>query len=344
MFWSSYGEQGIWISSAGMDGTDRKLIVKSSYTGTAPTDLAVDYELKRIFWFENAARTFFSCAFDGTDILSLNQDVPSSFALDVVIDTIFWSSPQSGIVFSKRKTDGRLPVAVSGKSSRVAYGIDIQHPSKQRPLPNPCSNTTCSHVCLLSPASSGFSCACPTGMELASDNRICQDTTSQMSLLFKSSQQLYYFHHRLIGKDSMVLLPTQGQLGDIGAIAYDANGTNAVYSRHWIDESYRYAYYYHPNQYYNKGAIYSLNLLTQQVKLLFDGVDTEVISMDIDPYTGDVYSISDQSSEGYSERRLISVTKVTSSGCKRVLMTGLQQASFITLAPELSLMFIYTGT
>ena len=66
----------------------------------------------------------------------------------------------------------------------------------------------------------------------------------------------------------MILLPTEGQLGEIGAMAYDANGTNAVYSS---QSTYNY-----------KGAIYSLNLLTQQVKLLFVGVDTQVLSMDID--------------------------------------------------------------
>ena len=124
----------------------------------------------------------------------------------------------------------------------------------------------------------------------------------------------------------MILLPTEGQLGEIGAMAYDANGTNAVYSS---QSTYNY-----------RSEIFSINLLTQQVKLLFDRVDTEVISMDIDCYTGDVYWISYQD----SKRLLISVTKGTSSGYKRVLVTGLQHASFITLAPELSLMFIYTGT
>ena len=263
MFWSDCSPT-IKISSAGMDGTARVLTITHNWDRPPiwqSTTHSKGYSGSTI-------SSIFSCAFDGTEIVALNEVVPSSYALDIMKDRIFWSSPVNGKFFSGSKISGSVPVAVSGKMSPVPYGIDIQHPSKQRLFPNPCNNTSCSHTCLLSPASSGFSCACPTGMELARNNRTCQDTTSQISLLFKSSQQLYYFHRRLIGKDSMILLPTEGQLGEIGAMAYDANGTNAVYSS---QSTYNY-----------KGAIYSLNLLTQQVKLLFVGVDTQVLSMDID--------------------------------------------------------------
>ena len=327
MFWSSYGPQGIRIRSAGMDGTERTVVIRSKYPGTAPTELAVDDE--RIFWFENATRTFFKCAFDGTSIYSSKQEItlhPSSHTLDVVTGTMFWSSPQSGQVFAKGRNDEsnyynrrsyeRLPVAVSGKSSPVAYGIEIQHPSKQPPMSNPCSNTTCSHVCLLSPSYRNFRCACPTGMNLDNDGITCKDSTSQISLLLvKEPGILYHFQRRLIGKDLLVPLTPEKQYGDIDAVAYDAHNNNAIYTKYNSDR--------------RKTSIYSVNLSTKEVNLLFDGIGGGINGLDIDPYTGDVYYIH------YN-----TVTKWKSSQDQQVLVKGSFDGSSIALAPELGLMFV----
>jgi low density lipoprotein receptor-related protein 5/6 len=58
------------------------------------------------------------------------------------------------------------------KGSFTPMGIHIMDSRRQPPGKNPCeqNNGGCSHLCLLAPNPPGFSCACPTGIKLVSNN------------------------------------------------------------------------------------------------------------------------------------------------------------------------------
>ena len=221
-------------------------------------------------------------------------------------------------MFSVDKTTDKIHVAVSGKSSPVALGIDIQHPSKQRPIPNPCSYyTICSHIWLLSPDSNGFRCTCPTGMELASDNSTCRNHATQMSFLLQYTiDSLVYYQHRLIGNDTQASLPRN--FFQILNFAYDAHSNSAILDA-TLDK-------------YSNRSYYSWNLLTGKVGVFSVPIDPVFIDMDIDPYTGYIYGVN-----------YYSVYMRKSTGFQQVVVTEPHDILFITLAPELNLMFINTS-
>ena len=152
LFWSnSLG----YISSAGMDGTNPGPINTPYYNSME--GLAVDYDLKRIVWGNTQRNFITSCEFDGSDYRRSRYYTDSPYTVDVAKDTYFWSSPNSGQVCSSDKIRDNVCSSVYDRPSPVPYGINIQHPSKQRPMPNPCSNTDCIVTfafCLRPPAAS----------------------------------------------------------------------------------------------------------------------------------------------------------------------------------------------
>lgn len=63
-------------------------------------------------------------------------------------------------------------------SSYVPMDIRVLNSARQPDKPTPCDkgNGGCSDLCLLSPVSPGYSCACPTGIKLV-DHHNCADST-----------------------------------------------------------------------------------------------------------------------------------------------------------------------
>nr|XP_006823232.1 PREDICTED: low-density lipoprotein receptor-related protein 2-like [Saccoglossus kowalevskii] len=58
--------------------------------------------------------------------------------------------------------------------------LHVYHPLRQREMPNPCgsNNGGCSHLCLISPGGTTFSCACPDDFVLQSNQRECMPNCS----------------------------------------------------------------------------------------------------------------------------------------------------------------------
>ena len=330
MFWSDCSDH---ISSAGMDGTNRKVIVRGKIS--LAKGLVVDPALAgRIFWSDEKRSHIESCDLNGKNRLRSKVKTGAPYSIDVLQDTFFWSSPRSGKVFACDKSNCSVPVAVvtmaPASTPSFLYGIHVQHPSKQLRLTNPCSSSACSHACLLSPTSrSGFRCACPAGMELAADDSSCHDSRGHSSLLLSKGAHLFLLQRRLIGKDSLLQLPNPRQSSeDIGSIAYDASADSIVYSRCAPGLN-------------STSAIYSMNLQTKIEKLLFTGI-LGCSGFGVDPYTGNVYwTEMDRRQNGHG---LVAKGSYYSGRTPQVLVARIESPAVdIVLAPDLHLMFIQTS-
>ncbi|XP_016064546.1 PREDICTED: low-density lipoprotein receptor-related protein 2-like [Miniopterus natalensis] len=169
MYWSEIeGEPR--IEQAGMDGSRRKLLISKGLGW--PTSIVLDQLSWKIFWSDDKLHCIGSANLDGTGIsmLQLTQ-IKSPFSVAVLEDEVFWSETKTRTVQRMKKMTGKNR-AVLIKRIEQPYGLKIMHEVLQPRSSNPCLDTGCSHLCLLSPQSKG-SCHCPVGYLLADDGINC---------------------------------------------------------------------------------------------------------------------------------------------------------------------------
>ncbi|XP_047405620.1 prolow-density lipoprotein receptor-related protein 1-like [Sciurus carolinensis] len=169
MYWSEIGEEP-QIEQAGMDGSNRKILISQGLG--RPTSIALDQLSWKIFWSDDKFHCIGSANLDGTGIsmLQLTQ-IKNPFSVAVFEDEVFWSEMKTRTVQRVQKRTGKNR-AVLIKRSGQPYGLKIMHEVLQPRSSNPCLDTGCSHLCLLSPRSKG-SCHCPVGFLLADDGTNC---------------------------------------------------------------------------------------------------------------------------------------------------------------------------
>ncbi|XP_058381112.1 prolow-density lipoprotein receptor-related protein 1-like isoform X2 [Diceros bicornis minor] len=169
MYWSEIGGEP-QIEQAGMDGSNRKILINQGLGW--PTSIALDQLSWKIFWADDKFHCIGSANLDGTGIsmLQLTQ-IKSPFSVAVFEDEVFWSEMKTRTVQRMKKTTGKNR-AVLIKRFEQPYGLKIIHDVLQPRSSNPCLDTGCSHLCLLSPRSKG-SCHCPVGLLLADDGINC---------------------------------------------------------------------------------------------------------------------------------------------------------------------------
>ncbi|TKC52997.1 hypothetical protein EI555_015648, partial [Monodon monoceros] len=169
MYWSEIGGEP-QIEQAGMDGSSRKILLNQGLG--RPTSIALDKLSWKIFWSDDKFHCIGSVNLDGTGIsmLQLTQ-IKSPFLVAVFEDEVFWSEMKTRTVQRMKKTTGKNR-AVLIKRLEQPYGLKIMHEVLQPRSSNPCLDTGCSHLCLLSPQSKG-SCRCPVGLLLADDGINC---------------------------------------------------------------------------------------------------------------------------------------------------------------------------
>ncbi|XP_037382568.1 prolow-density lipoprotein receptor-related protein 1-like [Talpa occidentalis] len=169
MYWSEIGGEP-QIEQAGMDGSNRKILINQGLGW--PTSIALDQLSWKIFWSDDKFHSIGSANLDGTGIrmLQLTQ-IKSPFSVAVFEDEVFWSEVKTRTVQHMKKSTGKNR-AVLIKRFEQPYGVKIMHEVLQPRSFNPCLDTKCSHLCLLSPKSKG-SCHCPVGLLLADDGISC---------------------------------------------------------------------------------------------------------------------------------------------------------------------------
>ncbi|KAM5275816.1 low-density lipoprotein receptor-related protein 2-like isoform 3-T4 [Hipposideros larvatus] len=169
MYWSEIGGEP-HIEQAGMDGSSRKILISQGLG--RPTSIVLDQLSWKIFWSDDKFHCIGSANLDGTGISTLQlTQIKSPFSVAVLEDEVFWSEMKTRTVQHMKKMTGKNR-AVLIKRFEQTYGLKIMHETLQPRSSNPCLDTGCSHLCLLSPRSKG-SCHCPIGLLLADDGLSC---------------------------------------------------------------------------------------------------------------------------------------------------------------------------
>ena len=113
----------------------------------------------------------------------ISGNLPHPFALTLLGDIIYWTDWSTRAIHAFNKITGQKRKILSGQLSPM--DIHVYSALRQLPSTTPCDtdNGGCSHLCLLSSISPFYSCACPTGVKLLSDDKNCATNAEEILLL-----------------------------------------------------------------------------------------------------------------------------------------------------------------
>jgi hypothetical protein len=179
MFWTDLGVMP-QIECASMDGSDRHVVISSSISH--PVGITIDYNEQRIYWSDSELYRLEYCDYDGRNRFIVETDASGllyPFALTVANNDLFWTDWVTDSIYATHKQHGSA--GNNGYFKTVAtfssdpFGIEALLESRQQPGDNPCENSTCSHICVLSSTDDrGYVCLCPEGYTLAPDYFSCR--------------------------------------------------------------------------------------------------------------------------------------------------------------------------
>ncbi|XP_077257889.1 low-density lipoprotein receptor-related protein 2-like [Temnothorax americanus] len=187
LFWTDWGENPR-IERIGMDGTNRSTIISTKIYW--PNGLALDIANRRIYFADSKLDFIDTCLYDGSkrlQVLASSHYLLHPHSLTFFEDTMYWTDRQFNRVLSAHKFKGSNQTVMSHLISRP-LSIHVHHPVLQPITANPCANTSCEHLCLLSPINpKGYSCKCQVGFNLLPDGRCMEEETPYLIVL-RSSQ------------------------------------------------------------------------------------------------------------------------------------------------------------
>jgi low density lipoprotein receptor-related protein 5/6 len=163
------------VYEANLDGSDAKVF----YSGglDQPYALAVDYVENKLYWGD--ARTgIWYANLDGTNVQVLRNStsVHQLYGLTQFEEYVWWSD-QSGDALRrapKRASSPRDDVRITSSSFKNLFGLQIAHPYRQPSKGfRVCTINRggCSHLC--QPTADSYTCKCPQGFSMGSDNHTC---------------------------------------------------------------------------------------------------------------------------------------------------------------------------
>ncbi|XP_062917915.1 low-density lipoprotein receptor-related protein 5-like isoform X1 [Mobula hypostoma] len=231
MYWTDWGEIPR-IERAGMDGSSRSVIVDSDIYW--PNGLTIDIEEQKLYWADAKLSFIHRSNLDGSSRQKVVQGtLTHPFALTLFGETLYWTDWQTRSIHAcnKRTGENKREILVS-----IYSPMDIQVFSQERQphIPTTCDeiNGGCSHLCLLSPKEPFFKCACPTGVQLKKDGKICKEGAEEVLLLARRTDL------RRISLDMPDFTDVILQLDDIrDAIAIDYDPVEGYI--YWTDDEVR---------------------------------------------------------------------------------------------------------
>nr|XP_021327248.1 low-density lipoprotein receptor-related protein 2 [Danio rerio]XP_021329685.1 low-density lipoprotein receptor-related protein 2 [Danio rerio]XP_021332074.1 low-density lipoprotein receptor-related protein 2 [Danio rerio] len=182
MFWSETGDEA-QIERAGMDGSDRRVLVSKSLRW--PVSLTVDSLHQRIYWTDEKLKCIGSANIDGGDVKLLQlMETPSPFSVSVFNDQVYWSDTKRGTIQRAHKTTGKQRQVLLKRPGQP-FGLKVIHGLLQEDVSNPCESQGCSHLCVLAPGLKAV-CKCSTQFLLDEDGLTCSKPKDSSFLLFLS--------------------------------------------------------------------------------------------------------------------------------------------------------------
>ncbi|XP_076440226.1 low-density lipoprotein receptor-related protein 2-like [Babylonia areolata] len=203
LFWSDWG-QNPRIERSGLDGSGRiTLVTKNLFW---PNALTIDYPTKRLYFADARMDVIEFCTYDGSSrfkVFGNDHFLRHPHSLTTYEDWLYWSDRAASRVSRCKKFNCTERSVVASSISRP-LGIAAYNIVKQPPGTNPCANAQCSHLCLLSPKPTGYTCACPIGMKLDDSLHHCRKDSSEV-LLFMQSH--FIAGIKISGEDDAGIIP-----------------------------------------------------------------------------------------------------------------------------------------
>lgn len=167
MYWSDWGAKPK-IEQASMDGSNRQVLISEKLIW--PNGLAIDFEMKRLYWADGGMKSIEYIDLEGKGKpVRVHSDLPHPFGLVIYQNKVYWTDWDTKSIHRANKDTGSNSVVVRSEISGL---MDVRMFHRNRTVvPNPCGkdNGKCSHLCLLTPKSiqpQRYSCVCPTGLIL----------------------------------------------------------------------------------------------------------------------------------------------------------------------------------
>ncbi|TRY92935.1 hypothetical protein DNTS_033821 [Danionella cerebrum] len=157
-----------------MDGIARRAIVTSKVYW--PRGLTLDYTTRRIYFVDDYLKYIDYCDYDGKNrhqVFASDLVLQQPHGITIFEDNIYWSDSYTSQVMRTNKFHGgNITTLLSGVYQ--CMGIVMNHPIKQPIALNPCENSPCAQLCLLSILRPRYyTCDCQSGWTLASDGHTC---------------------------------------------------------------------------------------------------------------------------------------------------------------------------
>jgi low density lipoprotein receptor-related protein 5/6 len=186
IIWTDWGESPK-IERASMDGDKSSRMVLVNERIFWPNGLTVDIENNLIYFVDGNLHFLDVMNLDGTGRRTILKDLHYPYSITYINKKLFWSDWNVGSINSYDVETGEMKEIIDAPD--VPITVRAWDKSLQQVGVSPCrvNNGNCSHLCLLSTNSRGFSCACPTGVKLLSDTQ-CADGPQNVIFLVQRTQ------------------------------------------------------------------------------------------------------------------------------------------------------------
>ncbi|KPP78525.1 low-density lipoprotein receptor-related protein 1-like [Scleropages formosus] len=181
LFWTDWDASLPRIEAASMSGEGRRTIHKETGSGGWPNGLTVDYLERRILWIDARSDAIYSAQYDGSGLIEVlrgHEYLSHPFAVTMYGGEVYWTDWRTNTLAKANKWTGNN-VTVVQRTNTQPFDLQVYHPSRQPPAPNPCAANggkgPCSHLCLIN-YNQTFSCACPHLMKLGPDRHTCYES------------------------------------------------------------------------------------------------------------------------------------------------------------------------
>lgn len=206
IYWTDWGARP-HIGRAGMDGSKQQIIVEDDLGW--PNALTISFETNELYWGD--AREDYIAV---SDLNGKNRKIVVSrktspavklhhiFAIAVWENRVYWTDWETKAIESCHKDRGDNCTTLLINVHRP-MDIRVFHPYRQlQPQSNPCLAANCTGLCLLSPTSPGYQCACPDSFVLSvADNRTCLSNCTSAQFVCESTMRCIPFYQRCDGQN-----------------------------------------------------------------------------------------------------------------------------------------------
>lgn len=176
IIWTDWGESPK-IERASMDGDKLSRMILVNDRIFWPNGLTIDMENNLIYWVDGNLHFLDCMNLDGSGRRTILKDLHYPYSITYINKKLFWSDWNVGSINSYDLETGEMKEIIDAPDVPItvrAWDKSLQQIGGASQNPCRTNNGNCSHLCLLSTNTRGFSCACPTGVKLLNETQ-CAD-------------------------------------------------------------------------------------------------------------------------------------------------------------------------